>query len=216
MAVPEIGAYAKGQELLDYCSLGAYCRCRTRSTTAGVLHGKMKRSGPGFVFASRVTACAEKTAHGGSAPRPDGAMQGSSAVLVLQMNVGAVGEEATDGLHLPLGIPRRTAEETVRSIVQRAASAMICCRVWVGAGRQQQSNNFNTITGRGQMQCRISHVNPMKYLRIVQLRLPNEARCQPAIHLEQRLDLPAVVINDCPEQIIHPKEVVALAAEREK
>ena len=67
MAVPEIGAYAKGQELLDYCSLGAYCRCRTRSTTAGVLHGKMKRCGPGFVFTSRVTACAEKTAHGGSA-----------------------------------------------------------------------------------------------------------------------------------------------------
>src|SRR2546425_9753821 len=100
IAVLEFGAHAKGKELFDDLSLRAYCRRRTRSSTARVLHGEMKRCGPGFVFQGLVTACSESKSHCGSAPRPDGAMQRSRTVLVLRMNVGAFFEEATDGLHL--------------------------------------------------------------------------------------------------------------------
>lgn len=42
-------------------------------------------------------------------------MQRSSTVLVQRMNVGACVEKATDGLHLPFGVPRGTADETVNA-----------------------------------------------------------------------------------------------------
>jgi len=163
-AVPKIGAHAKGKELFDNLSLRAYCRWGTCSAMTGVLHGEMKRGGSGFVSRGRVTACSEKTSHGGSASRPDGAMQWSSAVLVLRMNVGAFVEQATDCRHLFFGIPRGAADETVRGVVQRAASAVVRRRVRVGTRHQQKSNNLNTITGRGQMQRSISDVDPMKDL----------------------------------------------------
>src|SRR6266540_4661566 len=68
-AVLEIGAHAKGKELLDDGSLRTDCGCRARSTTPGVLHGEVKRCGPGFVLQRRVTAGSEKIPHGSSAPR---------------------------------------------------------------------------------------------------------------------------------------------------
>src|SRR6266568_48397 len=122
----------------------------------------MKRCGAGYVFQHGIAPCPEQTSHRGSAPRSHGAMQSRRTVLVLRMDIGAFVEEATNGLRLPLGIPRGTVDETVRCVVQRGASAMICRRVWVGAGRQQESNDLDPITGRGQMQRSISHIDPMK------------------------------------------------------
>ena len=69
-------------------------------------------------------------------------MQRSGAILILRMDVGAFVEEATDGLYLPFGIPRGTADETVGCIVQRAAAAVIRCRVWVGAHCQEKPDNI--------------------------------------------------------------------------
>src|SRR5258708_26101290 len=74
-AVLEVGAHAQGKELPDDLSLRAYCRCRTGSTTPGVLHGEVKRCGPRHIFERRVAASPEKTSHRGSAPRSDGAAQ---------------------------------------------------------------------------------------------------------------------------------------------
>jgi hypothetical protein len=78
------------------------------------------------------------------------------------MYVCALVEEATDGRHLPFGIPRGTDDETVRGVVQRAASAAICRCIRVGTRREQKSNNLDTISGRGQVQRSISCVDPMK------------------------------------------------------
>src|SRR6266567_4954300 len=163
-AALEIGAHAKGEELFDDLSLRTYRRCRTRSTTASVLHGEVKGCGPGFVLQRRVTAGSEKTSHRRSATRSDRAVQGSSAVLILQMDVGTFAEKVPDSFHLPFCIPCRAADETVRCVMQRAASAVVFRGVWVGASRQQYSSNLDTITGRGQVQGSISDVDPMKDL----------------------------------------------------
>src|SRR5947199_6087397 len=136
-AALEIGAHAKAEELFDDFSLRTHCRCGTRSTTASVLHSEVKGCGPGFVFLRRVTAGSEKTSHRRSAARSDRAVQGSSPVLVLQMDVGTFAEKVPDSCHLPFRIPCRATDETVRCVMQRAASAMIFRGVWVGASRQQ-------------------------------------------------------------------------------
>jgi hypothetical protein len=65
---------------------------------------------------------------------------------------------------MPFGIPRRTADETVGGVMQRAAPAMICRRLGVRAGCQQESNDLDTIAGCGQMHRSISDIDPMKDL----------------------------------------------------
>lgn len=91
-------------------------------------------------------------------------MQRSSTILVLRMKVGTFVQEAAEGRHLFFGIPRGTADKTVRRVVQGVASAVICRRVRVGAGREQKSNDLDAITGGGQMQRRVARVDPMKNL----------------------------------------------------
>ena len=49
----------------------------------------------------------EKAAHRVSAPRPHGPVQSGGAVLILQMEVGAVFEQATESLRLAFRIPPR-------------------------------------------------------------------------------------------------------------
>jgi hypothetical protein len=61
-------------------------------------------------------------------------MQSGSAVLVLQMQIGATVEKASDSFHLPFGIPGRTSDGAIRGIMKGAAVAVIACRIWVGAG----------------------------------------------------------------------------------
>src|SRR5712671_2156758 len=72
IAALELGAQPQGKELLDDLALRLYGRCRAGSATSGVLHGEVKRCGPGYIFQRWVTAGSKKTAHGGSAPRSHG------------------------------------------------------------------------------------------------------------------------------------------------
>jgi hypothetical protein len=113
MAVLQLRAHAKAKELFDDFSLGVDRRGCTGATTTRVLHGEMKRGGPGFVFQGRITAGPEETAHGGCTSRPDGAMQWSSPVLVRRM-VGAFLKQAAESRHLFFGIPRGNARRTTQ------------------------------------------------------------------------------------------------------
>jgi hypothetical protein len=127
-----------------------------------VLNCEVERSRPGLILHRRITAGVEKTLNRGCAPRPHSAVQGGCAVLVLQMNIGAFVDQALDSFHLPFRTPRRTRDETIRCVMQRATSAMISHRVWIRAGSQQQSNNLHTVTGGCQMQSGIPIIKPMK------------------------------------------------------
>jgi len=130
-------AQAKGKELFNDLPLRTYGCIGARPTTPGILHREVERSGPGFVPRCRVGASSQEKSHRGSAPRSDSAVQGSSAVLVLQMDVGTIGEKLPDSFDLPFCIPCRASDETVGCVMQWAASAVILGGVWIGASRQQ-------------------------------------------------------------------------------
>ena len=86
IAVLKLAAHAKAKELLDDLSLSVYCHCRARSTAAGVLHGQMKWSGPGFVFQGWVAAGSQQTLHRGSTTGSDGAVSRRSKYAPGQMS----------------------------------------------------------------------------------------------------------------------------------
>jgi len=53
------------------------------------------------------------------------------------MNVGARVDQALDGFHLSSWIPFGRIRATVRSVMQRAASAVIAARIGIRSCRQQ-------------------------------------------------------------------------------
>jgi hypothetical protein len=134
----------------------------------------MERRGSRFILDRRITSSREKTFHGGSAPCSDGAVKGSRAIHVLQMDVGPVAKQAMDRVNLSFRIVCGAGDESVGCVMQGAASTMIVCSIRIGAGRERQSDDLNTITGCGQMQAGVSNVNPMGDAGGIQLGLPNE------------------------------------------
>src|SRR5262249_19604173 len=99
---------------LSLCGSGLL---RPGSTSAGVLHGKVKRHGAGFVFPRRIAACLEKESYSSGTARAYGSVQGSSTILVLGIDVGAGVEQAADGFDLPFRIPRGAVNVAVRCVV---------------------------------------------------------------------------------------------------
>ena len=128
-AVLESSANAKRQERFDDLSLRGSGHFGASSAAPGVLHGKVERCGSGFVFPSRIGACLEKELYGGSTSRPNRSVQSSCAIFVLGIDGGARVEEAAEGAHLPLGVPRRAVDVAVRRIVQWGTSPVVACRV---------------------------------------------------------------------------------------
>src|SRR5260370_778814 len=122
-------------------------------------------------------------------------MQWSGAVLVLGIHMSPGVEQTADGLHLSLRVPSGVDDVTVGRVVQGAALPMIPGRVGVSPGRQQQSNDLNTVTRGRQVQRRISDVNPVRDRRFVQFCLIDTAGGDSAVCLEEFLHRRAVVIE---------------------
>jgi len=160
----KVWTQSKAKKLFDDLALCAYRRIHARTASPGVLHRKVERSGAGFVPHSRISPGFEEISHGGRAPGSDRAVQRRSAILILQMNVGAAIDEATKRFDLSGRIPNVTTDAPIRRIMQWGAVTMVLRRVWVGADSQQLLNNLDTITGRSQMQRGIPGINPMENL----------------------------------------------------
>ena len=136
-AIFECCAHAKRKKVPDNLSLSSSCLFRAASAPLGVLHCKVKGHGPGLVPQRRITPRFEKAFYGSGTSRTNSAVQRSSAILVLGIDVSARVEQAADGLHLPFGIPRGAIDVTIRCVVQRAAMTMVSSCVWVGSGVEQ-------------------------------------------------------------------------------
>jgi len=132
-AVLKIRTRAKGKERIDDLALRIDRRWRAGSASSGILHGQVKRGGPGFVLDRRVASGSEKKVDGGGAPCSDGAVERSRAIHVLQMDVRSLVKEATDRLYLSFRIPCGTRDEPVCGVMQRSAFAAIRRRVRIGA-----------------------------------------------------------------------------------
>jgi hypothetical protein len=122
-------------------------------------------------------------------------MQGSSAVLILQMNACTPADERANSLHLPFFIPGWTGDEPIRGVMQWAALPMILCSVWIRTGSEQQLDNLHTMTGGSKMQSCIASVYPVKDLVVIELRLADKACRESTISLKQ-LDGRAVIVFD--------------------
>jgi hypothetical protein len=136
-------------------------RWRIASTSASILHRQVKRSGAGLVLQLGITEGSEKKSHRRSAPRSHSAVQRSRAIHVLQMDVRSPAQQATDRLYWLLLISFVTSDEAIRRVMQRAAFAMILCRVRIGVGASKVGQSQHDNPPR-QMQRGIPDVNPMQ------------------------------------------------------
>ena len=101
------GIQADGKKLANDLPLSGFGRFRAGSAAAGVLHRQVKRRGPGFVFQRRISPAFEQAFHRGGASGADRAVQGRGAIFVRGINDGSGVEEALDGSHPPVRIPKR-------------------------------------------------------------------------------------------------------------
>ena len=156
------------QKILDDLALGGFRVVRTAATATRILHCKMKRRGAGFVLQRGIAPGFQQESHGLGATGANSAVQGRGAIFVLGIDSGPGIEETTESVNLFPGAPCRAAQARIRSIVQRATMPMICGGVRIGPCGEQQFNDINAITGGGQMQRRVSDINPMKNFSLVQ------------------------------------------------
>jgi hypothetical protein len=176
---------AQSKKLADNLSLGSKGRFCAGTAAACVLHRQVKRGGPGVILTGCIRASFKQEMHRGSAARTDGAVQGRRPIFVLGMDVGSGVEQALDGLHLSFRIPGGTSDVTVRGIMEGTAMTAVRERIRVGSSGQQQSDKFHAVTGRRQMQRRVSDIKPMRYLRLIQPSFLVEAGGEIGVRLKQ-------------------------------
>ena len=112
-------------------------------------------------------------------------------------------EEAPNRFHLPWGIPAGVREDAVRRIVQCRATPMIRGCVGIGAGLDQELDQFDPVASCSEMQRGIAPINPVKNPRVVQVRVGNEFHSQTRRRLKQRGNTFRVVVYDGSEQLVH-------------
>lgn len=161
----------------------------SRAAASGVLNGEMQCGGAGIVFECGVRTRFDETRRCCRTAGSHRAMEGGGTVFIDQPKVGTGRHQRLQRRDLARRVPGPVADIAIGGVVQGRRSPVWAAAVGRCAGGEQLLHNLFPMPGGGEMQRRVSTVNPMVDAGFVKPRRGYRSRRQSRVRTK---DLPDV------------------------